>query len=62
MVLYIVAMAFAQTLTKFARSPQGKRVFREASRLAKDPRTRARIAESRKALQGDGAKREKRAG
>ncbi|MBA2347844.1 MAG: hypothetical protein H0V81_06055 [Solirubrobacterales bacterium] len=45
-------MAFTQTLTKFARSPQGKRVFREASRLAKDPRTRARIAEARKSLQG----------
>lgn len=59
LIIYIVAMAFAQTLSKFARSPQGKRVFREASRLAKDPRTRERIAESRKALLDDRAKRGK---
>ncbi len=52
-------MAFARTLAKFARSPQGKRVFREASRLAKDPATRARIAESRQKLQGGATKREK---
>lgn len=45
-------MGFAQTLTKFARSPQGKKVFREASRLAKDPKTRAKIADARKQLQG----------
>ncbi len=44
-------MAFAQTLAKFARSPQGKKVFREASRLAKDPATRAKIADARKSLQ-----------
>ena len=52
-------MGFAQTLAKFARSPQGKKVFREASRLAKDPKTRAKIADARKSLQSGkgGAKR-----
>ncbi len=55
-------MAFARTLAKFARSPQGKRVFREATRLAKDPKTRERIAESRKSLQGQVDKRRKPAG
>ena len=45
-------MGFAQTLSKFARSPQGKKVFREASRLAKDPKTRAKIADARKSMQG----------
>ena len=44
-------MAFAQSLLKFARSPQGQKVFREASRLAKDPKTRAKIADARKSLQ-----------
>lgn len=50
-------MGFTQTLAKFARSPQGKQVFREASRLAKDPRTRARIADARKQLQNGKAAR-----
>lgn len=54
-------MAFTSTLAKFARSPQGKRVFREASRLAKDPATRTRIAEARRSLQGKDAPGEKRA-
>ena len=50
-------MGFAQTLAKFARSPQGKKAFREATRLAKDPKTRGKIADARKNLQsGKGAK------
>ena len=45
-------MGLAKTLSMLARSPQGKKAFREASRLAKDPATRAKIAEARKGLQG----------
>lgn len=45
-------MGFAKTLSMFARSPQGKKAFREAQRLAKDPTTRAKIADARKSLQG----------
>lgn len=44
-------MGFASSLAKLARSPQGKKVFREASRLAKDPKTRAKIADARKQMQ-----------
>lgn len=47
-------MGFANKLSKFARSPQGKKVFSEASRLAKDPKTRAKIADARKSLQRKG--------
>ncbi len=43
-------MGFANTLAKFARSPQGKKVFSEASRLAKDPKTREKIADARKSM------------
>jgi hypothetical protein len=49
-------MAFAKTLSKFARSPQGKKAFREASRIAKDPKTRAKIADARKSMGSKGAK------
>jgi len=48
-------MGFAQKLSKFARSPQGKKAFREASRLAKDPKTRGKIADARKSM-GKGSK------
>ena len=44
-------MGFAKTLAQFARSPQGRKVFREAQRLSKDPATRAKIADARKSLQ-----------
>ena len=44
-------MGFAQSLTKFARSPQGKKVFSEAQRLAKDPKTREKVANARKSMQ-----------
>jgi hypothetical protein len=43
-------MGLASKLATFARSPQGKRAFREAARLAKDPKTRARIADARRQL------------
>jgi hypothetical protein len=32
---------------RFARSPQGKRLMQRAQRLARDPRTRRRIADAR---------------
>jgi hypothetical protein len=41
---------FLQQVTKFARSPEGRRVAQEAKRLAKDPKTRARIDEARRRL------------
>lgn len=51
-------MGIAQKLAKFARSPQGKKAFGEASRMAKDPKTRGKITDARKRMQsGKGAKR-----
>ena len=50
-------MGFAKSLSTFARSPQGKKVFREAQRLAKDPKTRAKLADARKSMGGKGAKK-----
>lgn len=44
-------MGLAQKLARFARSPQGRKAFQEASRRAKDPKTRAKIADARKSLQ-----------
>lgn len=48
---------FMTTVRKFATSPQGKKVFKEAQRAAKDPETRRKIAEARERLQGGGGKR-----
>ncbi|HEV7749944.1 MAG TPA: hypothetical protein VGO71_00285 [Baekduia sp.] len=45
---------FLQQVTKFARSPEGRRVAQEAKRLAKDPQTRARIDEARRRLTHSG--------
>lgn len=45
-------MGFTNSLAKFAQSRQGKKVFSEASRLAKDPKTREKIAEARKSMLG----------
>jgi len=36
--------------SRFARSPQGKRMVDKAQRLARDPRTRRRIADARSRL------------
>ncbi|HEY4099040.1 MAG TPA: hypothetical protein VGM33_26170 [Baekduia sp.] len=41
---------FLEQVTKIARGPQGRRVADEAKRLAKDPRTKARIEEARRRL------------
>jgi hypothetical protein len=35
---------------RFARSPQGKRLMERAQRVARDPKTRRRIAEARARL------------
>jgi len=37
-------------VTRFARSPQGRRLTERAQRLARDPRTRRRIDEARARL------------
>jgi hypothetical protein len=34
-------------VSRFARSPQGKRMMQKAQQLAKDPNTRRRIQEAR---------------
>jgi hypothetical protein len=47
-------------LAQFANSPKGKQAIRELSergqQLAKDPRTRAKIDDVRRRLQGGGSK------
>ena len=47
-------MAFLSRVATFARSPQGKRVFREAQKLAKDPERRRQLDEARRRLTGNG--------
>jgi len=37
-------------VTRFARSPQGKRALDKAQRIARDPRTKRRITEARTRL------------
>jgi hypothetical protein len=37
-------------VTRFARSPEGRRAVERAQRLARDPRTKRRITEARKRL------------
>lgn len=41
---------FASKLTQLARSPQGRKLMDEAQRLAKDPKTRAKIDDAREKL------------
>jgi hypothetical protein len=41
---------FMDRVGRFARSPQGKRAIEKAQRLARDPRTRRRIADARSRL------------
>ena len=40
-------MSLFNKLSKFARSPQGKRVMNEAQKMAKDPQTKRKIADVR---------------
>jgi hypothetical protein len=39
---------FMSQISKFARSPQGKKAMDEAKRLAKDPKNRQQLDEVRK--------------
>jgi hypothetical protein len=41
---------FLQKVRKLAAGPEGRRLTQEAKRLARDPRTRARIDEARRRL------------
>jgi hypothetical protein len=44
-------------ISRFARSPQGRRAMGEAKRLAKDPKTRKQIEDAgRKLMAGRGKK------
>jgi len=43
---------FMQRLQKFAGSPQGRRAFDEAKRLAKDPARRKQLDDVRRRLSG----------
>lgn len=41
-------------VTKFARSPQGRKAVAEAKRLASDPKTKRQIDDARRRLTGRG--------
>jgi hypothetical protein len=43
-------MSFLGRIGKFAKSPQGKRLMKEAQDLAKDPHTKRRIEDARQRL------------
>ena len=43
-------MAFLSKFAQFARTPQGKRVFAEAQKLAKDPERRRQLEDARRRL------------
>jgi hypothetical protein len=43
-------------VSKFARSPQGRKALTEAKRLAKDPKTRRQIDDVRRRLATKGRK------
>ena len=47
-------MAFLTKVTIFARSPQGKRLFAEAQKLAKDPERRRQLEDARQRLMSNG--------
>lgn len=42
--------SFMDRVKKFATSPEGRRVFREAQKVAKDPAARKRIDDVRRRL------------
>ena len=44
-------MSLINRLGKMARSDQGKKLFAEAQKVAKDPETKQKIADARKRLQ-----------
>jgi hypothetical protein len=41
-------MSLITSLSRFARSPQGKRLTRQAMTIAKDPKTKQKLAEVRR--------------
>jgi hypothetical protein len=43
-------MSFLSRIGKFAKSPQGKKLVKQAQDLAKDPQTKKKIAEARERL------------
>ena len=43
-------MSFISQLARFARSPQGRRLFGQAKRYAQSPQGRARIEQARRQL------------
>lgn len=45
-------MSLLSRVTKFAKSPQGKKLMKQAQDVAKDPKTKEKIAEARGRLAG----------
>ena len=45
-----MAMSLLGRIGKFAKTPQGKKLIADTQQLAKDPRTKRRIAEARRRL------------
>jgi hypothetical protein len=43
-------MSFTGRIQKFVKSPEGKKVIKQAQELAKDPRTKQKIEEARERL------------
>jgi len=46
----VLAMPLMSSIARFARSPQGQRLARQAMRMAQDPKNREKIAQVRKDL------------
>ena len=47
-------MSFIARVSKFARSPQGRKLAGEAARLARDPATRKRVTDAAARLRSRG--------
>jgi hypothetical protein len=43
-------VSFLNRVSRFAKSPQGRRVMDQAMRVAKDPETRRKLADARRRL------------
>lgn len=50
-------MSLVTSIARFARSPQGRQLTRQALRMAKDPKTRRQIADARTKLAKRGSGR-----
>jgi hypothetical protein len=44
-------MSFMSRVAKFTKSPQGKKLIKQAEQMAKDPRTKKKVADARDRLQ-----------